>query len=147
MSISCLDYSLNYIYRFPKTEKELRIQLMKKKYSQTDIDYAIIFLKKKGYINDEKFAKLYIESELIKKWKSIYLVKWKLISKWVDKNIIDNVLQESKEEIKEWIINKIEKEVNKFKIQGYDWVTIIKKLISKGYNLEDIKKYVEIWQK
>ena len=26
----CIDYALDYIYRYPKTEKELRIQLIKK---------------------------------------------------------------------------------------------------------------------
>ncbi len=29
-SDKCIDYALHYIYRFPKTEKELKAQLLKK---------------------------------------------------------------------------------------------------------------------
>ena len=35
---SCLDYTLHYINRFPKTEFELRLQLRKKGYTEADID-------------------------------------------------------------------------------------------------------------
>ncbi|MFZ5341167.1 MAG: hypothetical protein ACOZBL_00965 [Patescibacteria group bacterium] len=47
MPSSCLDYASNYIYRFPKTEKELKVQLLKKGYSEDEIDQSIDYLKLK----------------------------------------------------------------------------------------------------
>lgn len=64
---SCLDYSLKYIHLYPKTEQELKIKLQTKKYTEQEIHYALEFLKKKGFIDDRQFTKLYIQSELVKK--------------------------------------------------------------------------------
>lgn len=78
---TCTEYALYYINRFPKTEKELRLQLLKKSYHESDIDQTLSWLKFKNYINDRNFAKLYIASELIKKGKAQILIKQKLLEK------------------------------------------------------------------
>lgn len=147
MAVDCLDYAMNYIYRFPKTEKELKVQLLKKKYSEKEIEKTIAYLKSKKFVDDENFATLYIQSELVKKWKAEYLVKWKLLSKWIDKDLLEDVLERLQKDIKSWVLNKIKTEVEKLKLKWIDWIDIIKKLLAKWYKLDDIKKYVEIWQK
>jgi SOS response regulatory protein OraA/RecX len=40
-----IDYALKYIYRYPKTEKELRVRLLEKHYSEEEIEKAIQYLK------------------------------------------------------------------------------------------------------
>jgi SOS response regulatory protein OraA/RecX len=42
-----IEYALKYIYRYQKTEKELIIQLRKKKYTETEIQKAIKYLKER----------------------------------------------------------------------------------------------------
>jgi len=42
-----IDYALRYIFRYPKTKKELIIQLRKKKYTESEIEKALRYLKKK----------------------------------------------------------------------------------------------------
>jgi len=78
---SCKDYALKYINRYPKTEEELRVKLLTKHYPEDEIDDTIARLKKMNRVNDEQFARLYFQSESVKKGKPPYLVKQKLIQK------------------------------------------------------------------
>lgn len=64
---SCQDYALHYINRYPKTEEELRVKLLTKHYDEDEIDNTIRWLKKMNRVNDEQFAKLYFQSESVKK--------------------------------------------------------------------------------
>lgn len=142
MSQKCVDYALNYIYRFPKSEKELRVQLLKKWFSEAEIDFTINYLKQQNFVNDENFARMYIESEVSKKWKPIIVVKQKLLQKGIDKNSIDKVLVSQNEDIQYWIWKKIDKEMEKLKQKWLSWFDIIQKLMGKGYRLDDIKKVI-----
>lgn len=78
---TCKDYALHYIHRYPKTEQELRVKLLTKHYNEDEIDDTIGWLKKMNRVNDEQFARLYFQSESVKKGKPPYLVKQKLIQK------------------------------------------------------------------
>ena len=80
--MQCFDYALKYIYRYPKTEKELKIQLYTKWYNTKDIDRAIDELKKKNYVNDEMFAESYIRSEVVNKGKPAIRIIQKLQQKF-----------------------------------------------------------------
>lgn len=135
----CYIYALHYLSRYPKTEKELSIKLMQKWYSSHDIERAIEFLKTKEYVNDRKFAEMYFQSEAVRKWKPLISVKNKLFQKWIEKGILNEVIEEMASEIKEWILEKIQKEITKMKVKGIDGFDIIQKLMRRGYHLDDIK--------
>lgn len=137
---SCLDYALRYIHAYPKTEQELKTKLFTKKYTEDEITWTIQFLKKKGYIDDTQFTKLYISSELSKKGKLPALVKAKLIHKWVERAIIEETMASYDEEITEWVHNRIIKEIEKLKKKGLDGYDIVVKIAQKGYRVSDIKK-------
>lgn len=64
---SCRDYALKYIHRYPKTEEELRVKLLTKRYSEDEIDETMQWLKKMKWVDDEQFARLYFQSESVKK--------------------------------------------------------------------------------
>jgi SOS response regulatory protein OraA/RecX len=66
---TCLDYALHYISRYPKTERELKIQLMQKGYFSDEIQEAMQFLKEKKFVSDEMFVESYVRSELMNKGK------------------------------------------------------------------------------
>lgn len=136
---SCLDYALKYISAYPKTEQELKTKLFTKKYNESDIDFTLDFLKKKGFLDDEQFARLYINSELIKKGKVPELVRQKLLQKWVDKDIIKEYFAKAEGEIQQWIHERIRKEIDKLKKKGVEWYDIMVKISQKGYKISDIK--------
>lgn len=139
----CLDYAMDYIYRFPKTEKELKVQLTKKGYYEDDIEETMEELKRRWYLSDEMFAKLYIQSELVNKGKPSIVVVQKLLFKWVDKTLVKDLMQQYEEESQEGINERIRKEIDKLKKQGLEWVDIIHKLLRRGYKLDEIKKTLQ----
>lgn len=140
---TCFDYALKYIYRFPKTEKELRIQLYMKWYDTGDINRAIEELKKKNYVNDEMFAESYIRSEVVNKGKPAIRIISKLQQKWVPQEIVRDVLKKYELEMWEGTLQKIKKEIAAYKKKDVDGFDIIQKLMRKWYKLADIKKVIE----
>lgn len=141
--MQCFDYALKYIYRYPKTEKELKIQLYTKGYNTKDIDRTMVELKKKNYINDEMFAESYIRSEIVNKGKPAIRIIQKLQQKGVPQEIVRDILKKYENEMGEGIHDKIRKEIAAYKKKEVDGFDIIQKLMRKGYKLDDIKKVIE----
>ena len=139
----CFDYALKYIYRFPKTEKELKIKLYTKWYDTKDINWTIDELKKKNYVNDQLFTESYLRSEVINKGKPVIRIIQKLYQKWVPQDIIKETTKEYEDDMNEWIVKKIKKEIQAYKRKDVDGFDIIQKLMRKWYKLDDIKKVIE----
>jgi len=138
-----IDYALRYIFRYPKTEKELVIQLRKKWYTESEIEKAIKYLKRKKYLNDRQFTKDYVDFHVVRRWKPIIWVKQKLYEKWVDKEIINDVLSKKIDDVNKWIGKKIKKEIQDYKQKWLDWLEILEKLTRKWYTYKQIKKVVD----
>lgn len=143
MTNKCLQFSLNYISRYPKTEKELTIHLFKKWFTSNDVNEVIKKLKDLWYIDDERFVQSYINSEISNKWKPTIAIKQKLIQKWVDLNLVDKLLNKNIEDIQQWTQKKINKEIQNYKKKWVDWFDIIQKLMRKWYKLDDIKSVIQ----
>lgn len=141
--MQCFDYALKYIYRYPKTEKELKLQLYTKGYNTKDIERSITELKKKNYVNDEMFAESYIRSEVVNKGKPAIRIIQKLQQKWVPQEIVRDLLKKYENEMGDGIHDKIRKEIAAYKKKDVDGFDIIQKLMRKWYKLEDIKRVIE----
>ena len=143
MATNCLNFSLNYISRYPKTEKELTIHLFQKWFMSVEVNDTIKRLKELWYIDDEKFVQSYINSEISNKWKPTIVIKQKLIQKWVDSHLVDKLLNKNIEDIQWWTHKKITKEIQNYKKKWIDWFDIIQKLMRKWYKLDDIKSVIQ----
>ena len=143
MTTNCLQYALNYISRYPKTEKELTVRLFQKWFMSNDVSGTIKKLKELWYINDENFVQSYINSEISNKWKPTIIIKQKLIQKGVDVNLVDNLLKKNIADIQVWTYKKIKKEIQNYKKKWIDWFDIIQKLIRKWYKLDEIKSVIQ----
>lgn len=141
--MQCFDYALKYIYRYPKTEKELRIQLYTKWYPSSDIDRTMTELKKKNFINDTLFAESYLRSEVINKGKPAIRVIQKLHQKGVPPEIVKGLLHQYETDMQEGIHDRIKKDIRAYKRKEIDGFDIIQKLLRKWYKLADIKKVIE----
>lgn len=141
--MECLDYALRYIYRFPKTEKELVIKLYQKWFWTNEVKRVIDDFKEKWYVDDLKFTESYIRSESINKGKPLLLVMKKLEIKWVEKSLIKDVARKFEDEINDWTRTKIKKEIENYKRKWIDWFDIIQKIMRKWYKLDDIKYVIE----
>jgi SOS response regulatory protein OraA/RecX len=140
---TALEYSLKFIHLYPKTEQELRTKLFTKHYTEDEIDEAMSFLKSKKYVDDVQFTELYIQSEIVKKGKVPALVKSKLLHKGIDQEIIDTAMQKRWHDINTGIIQRIQKEIEKYKKRWLEWYDIIVKISQKWYRTSDIKKAIE----
>ena len=137
------DYAITFLHRVPKTEQEVKIKLLQRWYDEGEVTNAMKQLREINLINDERFVELYVESELVNKWKPILVVKQKLRQRWIDKQLVDSTIHNHREEISEWIAKAIDKDITKRKNNGEDGFTIIQKIARKWYNLDDIKKVIK----
>ncbi len=143
MAKSCYEYAMDVLSKYPKTEKELRIKMYQQGYDSQIVMKTLEKLKVENFLNDKMFAESYLNSEVMRKGKPLFLVQQKLTMKGIDPKIIAELSNQFAEDIQEGIENRIQKEINQYKKKGVDGFEIIQKLMRKGYRLADIKKVVK----
>jgi len=94
------DYAFLLLKFRLRSENELRQRLKKKKFDADIIEMTLFFLKDKGFIDDNYFAKTWIESR-IKKPLGIRRLKAELSIKGINKAIIDTQIDEIKKSYSE----------------------------------------------
>ena len=143
MMKSCYEYAMDVLSKYPKTEKELRIKMYQHGYDSQMVMKTLEKLKVENFLNDKMFAESYLNSEVMRKGKPLFLVQQKLTMKGIDPKIIAELSNQFAEDIQEGIENRIQKEINQYKKKGVDGFEIIQKLMRKVYRLADIKKVVK----
>ncbi|MFA6941832.1 MAG: regulatory protein RecX, partial [Clostridiaceae bacterium] len=137
------DYALRVIERGMKSKKELCDKLKLKEYSESDIERIILFMSEYGYIDDEMYAKYYIES--YKNAKSKLIIKHSLINKGIDQEIIEKYISSMGDETEK---NKAKAlAVKKYNsLKGKEKLEIRKKLgdmlIRRGYEYHLVKEVI-----
>ena len=129
--------ALEWVLTRPRSEKETREYIARKTNtpnSEYSDDIVASFFKK-GYLNDEKFAKWYVENRMVKKGISKKRLKLELIKRGISKDIIDEVLEQRRDE--EEIMKIIAKKRNK-----YDDEKLIAYLCRQGFQYDLAKRAV-----
>ena len=143
MAKSCYEYAIWVIGKYPKTEKELRIKMYQQGYDSETVFRTLEKLKQDNFVNDELFAESYINSEVIRKGRPLIVITQKLEMRGIDKAIITKVVREAWEDIEDWILQGIDKEIKQYKKKWVDGFDIIQKLMRKWYRLWDIKRVIK----
>lgn len=132
---------LKYILYKKRSESEVR-----KKFSTTIeenlLDDIIEYLKEANYINDKEYIEKTINNIMILKNLSVREIKYKLISKGLDKNDIEDYIYSNKEELEEYEIKSAENIIYK-KSSSMEEEDIKQYLLKKGYKLENISAAIE----
>lgn len=89
--------SLRFLSYRPRSEKEVREYLLKKKVAQEIIEEVISKLHEHKFLDDKEFAKMWLESRVRHKHKPIRIIKYELGQKGISREIIDQLLQNSQE--------------------------------------------------
>jgi regulatory protein len=126
-----------------KTEKEVREKLLTKEFSEKSIQKAIEFLKEYNFINDEKYAQMYIKDKIKLSGKN--KIKYSLIRKGVDEEFIksnlDMVDKDSELEVAEKLAYKKYAVISKGESDKYKLSNkLIRFLMTKGYDYDTCKK-------
>jgi hypothetical protein len=78
-----------------------------------------------------------------KKGRPLFIIKQKLIQRWIDKWLLAKKISEHQEELTEWMRKAIRKELDIYKKKWVDWFDSIQKLMRRWYQLADIKAVIK----
>lgn len=135
-----LDTAMNLLSKFSKTENELKKYLVDKGFLLDAIKYTIEKLKEYNYLNDENFAKNYINCKKNSKGKKAIFYELKM--KGIDESIIRNnldVLENESGEVLERLANKfIKNKRQDEKIKE----KLFRHLVSKGFDFEEVNQTI-----
>lgn len=87
--------ALRFLSFRPRSEKEVKDNLKKKKSSDLIISQVIKKLKEQKFLDDLEFAKWWIEQRTVVRPTGLRLIKIELQRKGIDKELIDELLQSS----------------------------------------------------
>ncbi len=132
---------LKYIIYKKRSENEIR-KKFSKEFDENLLEDIIEYLKEANYINDKEYIEKAINNFMILKNLSIKEIKYKLISKGLDKNKIEDYMCENKEELEEYEIKSAENIFYK-KTNSMEDEEIKQYLLKKGYKSENISIAME----
>ncbi|MFW6001506.1 MAG: regulatory protein RecX [Halanaerobium sp.] len=121
-----------------RTVKEMRDRLKKKDFSAEVIDRVIAFLLEKDYLNEERFAEMWIRSRINHHPRGRKLIYKELSDKGLESGIIDSALNEHLSRKKElemaeylmekWLRRRKDEDSSSYKLKNY--------LARKGFNYD-----------
>ena len=127
---------LKYIMFKKRTEQEIRLKF--KDESLELLDEVIEELKEIGYIDDENYVERAVNEFINLNNMSIKEITYKLMTKGIKKDIIDNYISDNKEMLLDYELNSA-KNIFIKKQNQMDEQEIINYLKKKGYKEEIIK--------
>jgi regulatory protein len=134
---SALRAALYMLTHSSKTENEIEKKLKEKQHSDNAIRKVLEYLKGIGYINDESYTESFIRSMSDVTGTSSRNLYYKLVSKGVDKDIIERKLEESEIDDYASALKAAEKKVAGLKGDKREKVSkLLNFLYRKGFGME-----------
>ena len=132
---------LKYIIYKKRSEQEIRNKFAKT-IDENMLEDIIEYLKEANYINDKEFIEKTINNFKILKNLSIKEMKYKLMSKGLNKDDIEDYFYENKEELEEYETKSASNIIYK-KSDSMEQDEIKQYLLKKGYKRDSINKAFE----
>lgn len=126
-----------YLQFSSKTEEEMRRKLAEQGFSPASVDSAVKFLKERRYLNDEDYARRYLEKN--GKKKSRKQLQYELSRKGISREILELVFEEIPGDEREQILEILRK--RQFPLDGGELEEkkkICAYLARRGYSWDDI---------
>lgn len=127
---------LKYVLYKKRTEQEVR-KKFSKELEENVLDDIIEELKENLYINDYNYIERAVNEFVNLKNLSIKEIKYKLLTKGINKSDIEDYIYENKEELEQYEIKSAANIINK-KINTMEEEEIKQYLLKKGYKRENI---------
>ena len=132
---------LKYILYKKRSEYEIRNKFSKS-IEENLLDDIIEYLKEAKYIDDGQYIEKTIHNFMILKNLSIKEIQYKLISKGLNKNLIEDYIYNENEELNNYEIKSAKNIIYK-KSNTMELEDIKVYLIKKGYKIENINSAIE----
>lgn len=137
---SAMDNAMKYATTYVKSEAQMRAYLFQKGYMSSLVDKILTKLKYYGYINDEKLAYSYVSFN--KEKKGVNKIKLDLLKMEIDREIIDNALEEIDDIDQQTACEKYAQKYMKTH-KNAQKQKLMAHLYSKGFSMSDIYKTVD----
>ena len=124
-----------YIMFKKRTENEIRNKF-KQQIEDNMLEDIIEYLKEAGYVNDYHFIEKQVNEYMNLKNMSIQEIKYKLLTKGIDKKLIEKYIEENRDELEEYERKSAENIRNK-KASKMEEQEINQYLYKKGYKIVD----------
>ena len=136
----CKTKVLKYVIYKKRSENEIRVKFQRE-IDEDMLDDIIQELKDNQYISDEKYIERAVNEFMALKNLSLKQIKYKLQSKGIRVNLIEDYFQEHNDDIKEYEI----KSANNIITKKYDQPAeeIIQFLLKKGFEYDNVKEALE----
>lgn len=135
------DKIMTYVLYKMRTVAETKRKCKMLKLEDDYIDEVIEYLKEAGYLNDDNYAKKYVENVLKLKPSSANGIKIDLMRKGIDENIIDKYI--SNEDVADFEeVSAVSLAQKKYRSTP-DILKVKKFLLSKGYTYEVVSKAID----
>lgn len=131
------DKTLNLLSYRLRSEWELRDYLKRKDCPPEIIEKTLNKLSINGYVNDEQFARRWVENRRLLKATSRRRLSQELRAKRINSDIIDKVLADDKEETDEREV--LRALVERKRVRYPDKLKLMQYLARQGYSYDDIK--------
>ena len=132
---------LKYVLYKKRTEKEIRLKFREE--NQDMLDDAIEYLKEAKYIDDMNYIERSINEFMNLKNLSKKEIEYKLMSKGIDKNLLETYMIKNSESIEEYEKESAKKIAIKKHFSGEEIENIKQMLIKKGYQYESINEAID----
>lgn len=132
------DRAINLVSRRPRSEWELQDYLRRKEYEPHLRDVVIEKLRKRGYVNDEDFAKRWVESRRLLKSMSKRRLSQELRQKRISDEVIQQTLEADETDELEILTVLVEKKRGQTKYK--DNVKLMQYLARQGFSYDLIKQ-------
>ena len=137
--------ALRLLTDMDRTEEELRTKLKQKGYSEEVVEQAIGYVKSFGYVNDENYARKFVESKKShKSWKELYVA---LLQKGLERDIVESALQENYSEDDESRVILLLAEKKRFSPKDSteeEKKKLMAYFLRRGFRYENVRKVLEV---
>ena len=131
---------LKYVMYKKRTEQEIKTKF-RASIDEEMLEDIILELKENNYISDENYVKRAVNEFMALKNLSIKEIKYKLASKGIPKSLVEDYIQDNREELEEYEQNSASNIVLK-KSVTMDEMEIKQYLTKKGYTEEHIREAI-----
>lgn len=140
--------ALHFLSFRPRSEKEVRDYLKKKKADDLTLQKIIDSLRLSKFIDDREFTKWWVEQRTKIKPKAIRIIKFELRQKGIEKELVEEVLDDKSLEIEtefEKALKLAQAKLPRFKNENRPkkYEKMVRFLSSKGFDYDLIKEVID----
>lgn len=140
--------ALKFLSYRPRSEKEIKDNLKKKKASDSTIELIIKKLREQKFLNDSEFTRWWIEQRTIVKPTGLRVIKLELKQKGIDGELVNELIKNSEFRIKnelDMARDLVQRKINRYK--NLDRQKIYQRLggflSRRGFDYDTIKKAID----